>query len=100
MLTIEISRMALRPLTTRFILKKVPSRIRHYSAPGEGATPASKLKYIPTSGTYPKGFLAGSTHVGVKASNTSRDDLTLIASEIPASGAALFTRNKFQAAPV
>ncbi|KAF2128543.1 bifunctional ornithine acetyltransferase/N-acetylglutamate synthase protein-like protein [Dothidotthia symphoricarpi CBS 119687] len=76
------------------------SQIRTYSAPGDGAIPASKKKYIPTSGSYPQGFRAGSAHVGVKASNTRFDDLALIASDTPCSGAAVFTTNKFQAAPV
>lgn len=73
---------------------------RHYSAPVAGATPVPKQKYVPTSGTYPKGFLASGIHVGVKPSNTQFPDLALLASETPCSGAAVFTKNKFQAAPV
>ncbi|KAL8772638.1 MAG: hypothetical protein Q9209_002299 [Squamulea sp. 1 TL-2023] len=65
-----------------------------------GAIPASKQKYVPTSGTYPKGFLATGIHVGVKPTNASTPDLALLASETPCSGAAVFTKNKFQAAPV
>ncbi|KAJ4334408.1 glutamate N-acetyltransferase [Ascochyta clinopodiicola] len=76
------------------------SQTRGYAAPGDGAIPAAKKKYIPTSGTYPLGFKAGSAHVGVKASNTRFDDLALIASDSPCAGAAVFTTNKFQAAPV
>ncbi|KAF2624039.1 ArgJ-domain-containing protein [Macroventuria anomochaeta] len=76
------------------------SQTRSYAAPGDGAIPAAKKKYIPTSGTYPLGFKAGSAHVGVKASNTRLDDLALIASDSPCTGAAVFTTNKFQAAPV
>ncbi|KAF1957627.1 arginine biosynthesis protein ArgJ [Byssothecium circinans] len=76
------------------------SQVRYYSAPGEGAIPAAKKKYVPTTGTYPLGFRAGSAHVGVKPSNTRFDDLALIASDSPCSGAAVFTTNKFQAAPV
>ena len=79
---------------------KPPFQLRHYSAPGEGAVPPAKQKYVPSSGTYPKGFLAASAHVGVKPSNTRFDDLALIASETPCSAAATFTKNKFQAAPV
>ncbi|KAF2200856.1 bifunctional ornithine acetyltransferase/N-acetylglutamate synthase protein-like protein [Delitschia confertaspora ATCC 74209] len=75
-------------------------QIRQYSAPGEGNIPPSKKKYVPTSGTYPLGFRAGSAHVGVKASNTRFNDLALIMSDTPCAGAAVFTRNKFQAAPV
>lgn len=74
--------------------------VRYYSAPGEGTIPAAKQKYVPLSGVYPKGFLAGSAHVGVKASNTRFDDLCLITSTTPCSAAAVFTKNKFQAAPV
>ena len=62
--------------------------------------PASKQKYVPTSGTYPKGFLATGIHVGVKPSNRQTPDLALLASENPCSGTAVFTKNKFQAAPV
>jgi glutamate N-acetyltransferase/amino-acid N-acetyltransferase len=76
------------------------SQIRTYAAPGEGTIPPAKKKYVPTSGTYPRGFKAGSAHVGVKASNTRFDDLALIASDKPCAGAAVFTTNKFQAAPV
>ena len=81
-------------------MANLQSQARQYSAPGEGSIPPSKQKYVPTSGTYPKGFLASSAHVGVKPSNTKFDDLALIASETPCSGAAVFTKNKFQAAPV
>lgn len=75
-------------------------QFRHYSAHIEESIPSSKRKFVPTSGTYPKGFLVSGTHVGVKASNTRFPDLAIITSETPASGAAVFTKNKFQAAPV
>lgn len=74
--------------------------MRHYSAPIEGQPPASKQKYVPTSGFYPKNFVASATHVGVKPSNTRMPDLTILASRRPCSAAAVFTKNKFQAAPV
>jgi len=76
------------------------SQVRYYAAPGQRAIPPAKQKYVPKSGTYPQGFLAASAHVGVKPSNTTFDDLVLVASEQPCSGAAVFTKNKFQAAPV
>ena len=76
------------------------SQVRYYAAPGQRTIPPTKQKYVPTSGTYPQGFLAASAHVGVKPSNTTLDDLVLVASEQPCSGAAVFTKNKFQAAPV
>lgn len=73
---------------------------RSYSAPVEGAIPEAKLRYVPTSGTYPKGFLVSATYVGVKPKNTHSPDLALISSKLPCSAAAVFTQNKFQAAPV
>lgn len=73
---------------------------RQYSAPVDGTFPAAKLKYIPTSGTYPKGFLVSGTHVGVKPANKSHPDIAFLASETPCAAAAVFTKNKFQAAPV
>ena len=87
------------PVMTSF-LRCLRGQIRCYSAPLDSSIPASKQKYVPTSGTYPKGFRVSGTHVGVKPSNTRFPDLALIASEEPCSGAAVFTTNKFQAAPV
>ncbi|KAI7188965.1 arginine biosynthesis bifunctional protein ArgJ beta chain [Hortaea werneckii] len=75
-------------------------QVRQYSAPGDRSIPAAKQKYVPTSGAYPKGFLAGTAHAGVKASNTKYDDVTMVVSEQPCSAAAVFTRNVFKAAPV
>ena len=86
----------IRPATT----PKAINGIRHYSAPLDGMVPAAKQKYIPTSGTYPKGFLVSGTHVGVKPTNKSTPDLAFLASETPCAAAAVFTKNKFQAAPV
>ncbi|KAL5119088.1 glutamate N-acetyltransferase [Pleosporales sp. CAS-2024a] len=76
------------------------SQVRFYAAPGDGVIPAAKQKYVPTSGAYPLGFKVGSAHVGVKASNTRFDDLALVTSDRYCSAAALFTTNRFQAAPV
>ncbi|KAH0538594.1 hypothetical protein FGG08_004795 [Glutinoglossum americanum] len=73
---------------------------RLYSAPTSSSTPPSKQKYIPTSGTYPRGFLAAGLHVGIKPTNRTAPDLALIASTTPCAAAAVFTQNKFQAAPV
>ncbi|KAF2457052.1 arginine biosynthesis protein ArgJ [Lineolata rhizophorae] len=92
--------MALPTSTAQRFLVRASRQLRHYSAPGTGEIPAAKAKYVPKSGTYPKGFLAASEHVGVKPSNTRFDDLALIVSETPCAAAAVFTRNKFQAAPV
>lgn len=75
-------------------------QVRSYSAPVDRAIPAAKQKYVPTSGTYPKGFLAGSSHAGVKPSNTQYDDIALVTSEVPCVAAGVFTRNLFKAAPV
>jgi glutamate N-acetyltransferase / amino-acid N-acetyltransferase len=86
--------------------RAAPSRLakqlqrRFYSAPGDGAIPPNKLKYVPTSGSYPQSFVCGATHVGVKPSNKSHDDLAMVASTVPCNAAAVFTQNRFQAAPV
>ncbi|OQV04179.1 hypothetical protein CLAIMM_09102 [Cladophialophora immunda] len=88
---------AINPSTTRSAIRTF---VRHYSAPVDATIPASKVKYVPTSGTYPKGFRVSGTHVGVKPANKTHPDLALIASDKPAFGAAVFTTNKFQAAPV
>ncbi|KAI1487291.1 DNA replication factor C-like protein [Biscogniauxia mediterranea] len=76
------------------------SGARSYSAPVPGSIPAAKKKYVPTSGTYPKGFRVSGTLVGVKPSNKTKPDLAFITSDTPCAAAAVFTKNKFQAAPV
>ena len=73
---------------------------RWYSAVPDSTIPTSKRRFVPTSGTYPQGFQVSGTHVGIKASNTSFPDLALIVSDRPCTAAAVFTQNKFQAAPV
>ena len=50
--------------------------------------------------TSPKGFLAGACCASIKSSNTSKPDVCVLYSQEPASCAALFTTNKFCAAPV
>ena len=45
----------------------------------------------------PKGFLAAGVEAGIK---NAKKDLALIMSEVPASGAAVYTTNQFQAAPL
>ncbi|WPH00917.1 Hypothetical protein R9X50_00375100 [Acrodontium crateriforme] len=85
---------------TNSLGRLVAQQVRCYSAPADRAIPAAKQKYVPTSGTYPKGFVVGTSHAGVKASNTKYNDITLIASENLCPGAAVFTRNIFKAAPV
>ncbi|KAK3327591.1 hypothetical protein B0T19DRAFT_384212 [Cercophora scortea] len=73
---------------------------RSYSAPVQGSIPAAKKKYVPTSGSYPIGFTASGTIVGVKPGNKTKPDLAFVASDRPCVAAAVFTKNKFQAAPV
>ena len=86
-------------------LRPIPARrtgqipCRFYSAP-VGSIPASKKKYVPTKGTYPIGFQATGVVVGVKPGNTAKPDLAFVASDRPCTAAAVFTKNKFQAAPV
>ena len=73
---------------------------RAYSAPVGNAIPAAKKKYVPSRGTYPQGFKAGGVVVGVKPNNTTKPDLAMIVSDVPCAAAAVFTKNRFQAAPV
>lgn len=82
------------------LLQSLWTCVRSYSAPADSSIPAAKAKFVPNSGTYPKGFKVSGTHVGVKPSNTKNADLAFITSEVPAFAAAVFTTNKFQAAPV
>jgi glutamate N-acetyltransferase/amino-acid N-acetyltransferase len=63
------------------------------------ATNAKYTKYVPVSGSYPKGFNVGGIHCGVKKDGKSLD-LALVTSELPCTAAAVFTKNVFKAAPV
>lgn len=74
--------------------------IRQYSTPVDSSIPDSKRKFIPTSGSYPAGFRVSGTHAGVKPSNKTNPDIAIVSSDVPCSAAAVFTTNKFQAAPV
>jgi glutamate N-acetyltransferase / amino-acid N-acetyltransferase len=56
----------------------------------------SKIKWIPSTGTYPLGFKVGSIASGVKKSK----DLCIIHSTTPCEAAGVFTKNTFCAAPV
>lgn len=62
--------------------------------------PANEQRFVPTSGTYPKGFLVGSINVGIKPAIKTQTDLILVASEKPSCGAAVFTKNEFPAASI
>lgn len=61
--------------------------------------PAHKLR-VPNKGKYPLGFAASGVLVGIKGDKETKPDLALITSDRPCSAAAVFTKNKFQAAPV
>ncbi|OKL63932.1 Arginine biosynthesis bifunctional protein ArgJ, mitochondrial [Talaromyces atroroseus] len=91
----------LGPVTYSFIGTATRrGQVRLYNILNDTTIPEPKRKHIPSSGTYPKGFRVSGTHVGVKASNTKYPDLALISSDEPCAAAAVFTTNKFQAAPV
>jgi glutamate N-acetyltransferase / amino-acid N-acetyltransferase len=47
--------------------------------------------------TGPSGFVAAAVHAGIRK---AKDDLAVVRSTVPAVGAAMFTRNRVQAAPV
>jgi glutamate N-acetyltransferase/amino-acid N-acetyltransferase len=60
--------------------------------------PKNKLHLIPAKGDYPHGFVAGGAFSGVKK---QYNDIALVVSpEHPCNAAAVFTKNKFCAAPV
>ena len=94
------SPLVLRPRPAAALPRQLARIARCYSAPVPNAIPAAKKKYVPTSGTYPQGFAASGIVVGVKPGNTTKPDLALLSSHLPCSAAAVFTKNKFQAAPV
>lgn len=50
--------------------------------------------------TAPQGFVASSSHCGIKEGNKGKADVALIYSDQPAVGAGTFTTNKVKAAPV
>lgn len=60
----------------------------------------NKLKKINGGVTAARGFLAGAVFAGIKASNKGREDMALVASQVPAAAAGVFTTNRVKAAPV
>lgn len=87
-------------LLKRSLAKRLPNA-RGYTTANHTSTstPNEKWKYVPQSGSYPKGFNVGGIHCGVKKDGKSLD-LALVTSELPCSAAAVFTKNVFKAAPV
>ena len=81
---------------TRFQLRRLSTKFDQYTYT---TIPAKKQRFVPTSGTYPKGFKVGSIHAGIKP-DPSQLDLVLVASETPSCGAAVFTKNEFASASV
>ncbi|KAJ3195104.1 hypothetical protein HK101_001081 [Irineochytrium annulatum] len=63
------------------------------------ATAFPKAHLIPTSGTYPHGFVAGAVASGIKK-KPGVLDMTMVRSELPCTAAGVFTKNVFAAAPV
>lgn len=98
--------MALLPYglaTTLLRNKPIRIQIRCYSKLdmyGNSPVPANKQRFLPTSGTYPKGFLVGSVNIGINPTSKSQPDLMLVSSEKPSCGAAVFTKNEFPAASI
>jgi glutamate N-acetyltransferase / amino-acid N-acetyltransferase len=89
------------------ILRKKPVHIQvqvrcfsKFDLYSNSPVPANKQQFVPTSGTYPKGFLVGSINVGIKPISKTQLDLVLVSSEEPSSGAAVFTKNEFPAASI
>ncbi len=61
---------------------------------------SSGFSHIDGGVTAPRGFTAGAVYVGVKSRKSHKPDLAVLYSERPCSCAALFTTNRFCAAPV
>jgi glutamate N-acetyltransferase / amino-acid N-acetyltransferase len=81
------------------MLRNYSSNANTSSYPPSSGPSSTKIRFIPTSGTYPKDFLVSGTHVGVKK-KPNLLDLAVITSRSPVNAAAVFTTNAFQAAPV
>lgn len=62
------------------------------------STAPSKSRFVPQDGDYPKDFKVAGLHCGIK--KNGRLDLSVVVSERSCNGAAVFTQNVFQAAPV
>ncbi|KAG5366659.1 Arginine biosynthesis bifunctional protein ArgJ [Yarrowia sp. B02] len=72
-------------------------QVRHFSSCR--IVQAGKERFVPSSGTYPKGFKVGGFFAGVKK-NAFNMDLAMLSSDKPCNAAAVFTTNVFKAAPV
>ena len=99
--------MVLRPSNSaRSLVRAKPVRIHvrcfstKFDIYGNSPIPANKQRFVPSTGTYPKGFRVGSINAGMKPASKSQPDLILVASETPSCGAAVFTKNGFPAASV
>lgn len=64
---------------------------------GNSPIPANRQRFVPKAGTYPKGFLVGSAHIGIKPETKCQPDLILVVSEVPSCGAAVLSQNEFHA---
>ncbi|KAJ4423819.1 glutamate N-acetyltransferase [Gnomoniopsis sp. IMI 355080] len=83
------------------VVRQLASKLQTRSYATAGIEiPAKKQKYVSSSGTYPLGFQAAGVIVSVKPNNTTKPDVALLTSDRPCAAAAVFTKNKFQAAPV
>ncbi|TPX57108.1 hypothetical protein PhCBS80983_g04060 [Powellomyces hirtus] len=92
--------LTLRPATKTATPRRIATT-RRMSSTGNISPSSSypRAHLIPTSGTYPRGWVAGGVATGVK--KTGAKDLTLVASPAHGvTGAAVFTQNAFAAAPV
>src|SRR5215475_10819998 len=62
----------------------------------QALSPATTCRFEPMN--LPLGYAYSTTYAGIRA--IEKDDLVLIVSGLPATGAAVFTQNRVQAAPV
>jgi glutamate N-acetyltransferase/amino-acid N-acetyltransferase len=77
-----------------------PKKARQHFPNKMARFPASKLHLIPTNGIYPKGFLAGGAFAGIKKKEDQLDISVVYSPKHPCNVSAVFTKNKFCAAPV
>ncbi|CCG81767.1 Arginine biosynthesis bifunctional protein ArgJ, mitochondrial [Taphrina deformans PYCC 5710] len=71
---------------------------RLYSSSASAAASQGKSRFVPQDGTYPRDFKVSGIHCGVK--KNGKPDLSVVVSDSACNGAAVFTKNVFQAAPV
>lgn len=87
-----------RPITMQAAFRAARNHSYIASFYRHSSTASTKSRFVPHDGTYPKEFKVSGLHCGVK--KNGKPDLSVVVSERICNGAAVFTKNVFQAAPV